>query len=324
MTIRTLLVLLVLTVLLLTREVFAYKVIYAVNCGGEEHTDSNGIKYEKDNLKIGTSSDFGKNLQNIGRVPQADEIIYQTERYHTSTFGYEIGGLGDGDYVLVLKFAEVYFNAINAKVFDIVYVWRNFFAPTFALNFHSHSLNGDHQVVSDLDIFGQVGKGTAHDEYIYFSVSRNRLYYKEEESEIRGGKIRIEFIKGYRDNPKVNGIVLIKGTDVNNIPKLPPLTTETPETPETFELPAEEEKPVISKPRKTSGPKTQNPYSTMDDQLMISIFVGIVLFIPLLFCLCRLWFNDVMQSICYFLRNFKVFCCVHPAMVSIDIIRFIT
>lgn len=259
-----------LVVLVICGTTTAYKVIYAVNCGGEEHTDSNGIKYEKDTLKIGTSSDYGKNLASISRVPPSDEIVYQTERYHTSTFGYEIGGLGDGDYVLVLKFSEVYFNAINSKVFDIV-------------------LNGDHQIVSDLDIYAQVGKGTAHDEYIYFSVSRNRLYYKEEESEIRGGKVRVEFIKGYRDNPKINGIVLIKGTDVNNIPKLPPLAAETPEPLETFEMPVqEEEKPVISKPRKTSGPKTQNPYSTMDDQMMISIFVGIVLFIPLLFCLCRL------------------------------------
>jgi hypothetical protein len=82
---------------------------------------------------------------------------------------------------------------------------------------------------------------------------------------------------------------VIKGTDVNKIPKLPPLTTEMPEmNTETVEQPVEEEKPVISKPRKTSGPKTQNPYSTMDDQLMISVFVGIVLFIPLLFCLCKL------------------------------------
>jgi hypothetical protein len=267
MTIRTISIILLLAIC----ETYAYKAIYAVNCGGDEVTDSHGIKYEKDTLKIGTSSDFGKNLQSIGRVASADEIIYQTERYHTSTFGYEINLAGDGDYVLVLKFCEVYFSSVNSKVFDVV-------------------LNGDHSVVSDLDIFGQVGKGIAHDEYIYFSVSRNRLYYKEEESEIRGGKVRIEFIKGYRDNPKINGIVLLKGSDVNSIPKLPPLQQEAPEaTEQPFEqIPVEEEKPVPSKPRKTSGPKTQNPYSKSDDQLMISIFVGIVLFIPLLFCLCRL------------------------------------
>lgn len=270
MTIRTQFISILLLISLVICETAAYKVIYAVNCGGEEHTDSNGITYEKDTLKIGTPSDYGRNLPLILRAQPSDQIIYQTERYHTSTFGYELNTAGDGDYVLVLKFCEVYFNSANSKVFDIV-------------------LNGDHQIVSDLDIYGQVGKGTAHDEYIYFSVSRNRLYYKEEESEIRGGKVRVEFIKGYRDNPKINGIVLIKGSDVNNIPKLPPLATEAPETMEPFELPVqEEEKPVISKPRKTSGPKTQNPYSSMDDQMMISIFVGIVLFIPLLFCLCRL------------------------------------
>jgi hypothetical protein len=246
-----------------------YKVIYAVNCGGEEHTDSNGIKYEKDALKIGTASDYGRNLGSIGRVPPSDEIIYQTERYHTATFGYDLDISGDGDYVLVLKFSEVYFNSANSKVFDVV-------------------LNADHQILSDLDIFGSVGKGTAHDEYIYFSISRNRLYYKEEESEIRGGKVRVEFIKGYRDNPKINAIVLIKGSDVNNIPKLPTLTESPEPVEENTVPPVEEEKPVVSKPRKTSGPKTESPYSTMDDQLAMSIFVGIVLFIPLLFCLCRL------------------------------------
>jgi hypothetical protein len=250
---------------------YGYKVIFAVNCGGEEHTDSNGIKYEKDTLKIGTASDYGRNLGSIARVSQADEIIYQTERYHTSTFGYEIPISGDGDYVLVLKFCEVYFNSANSKVFDVV-------------------LNADHQILSDLDIFGSVGKGAAHDENIYFSISRNRLYFKEEESEIRGGKVRVEFIKGYRDNPKINAILLMKGSDVNNIPKLPP-HTETPEPVEENTVPpVEEEKPIVTKPRKAvpSGPKSENPYSTMDDQLAMSIFVGIVLFIPLLFCLCRL------------------------------------
>jgi hypothetical protein len=262
-----------------------YKVIFALNCGGDEHVDSNGIRYEKDTLKIGTASNYGVNLPSgIGRVEQTDEILYQTERYHTSTFGYELPlASGDGEYVLILKFCEVYFNIPNAKVFDVV-------------------LNGDHKILSDLDIFRNVGKGVAHDEHIYFSVSRNRLYYKEEESEIRGGKVRVEFIKGFRDNPKCNAIVLIKGSDVNNVPKLPPLTEtsqqqqqQQQDSSESFlekEIPSEEEKPAAAttaaKQRKVSGPKTESPYSTLDDQLIISIFVGIVLFIPLLFCLCRL------------------------------------
>lgn len=169
------------------------QIIYAINAGGESHTDTYGIKYERDPLmnKVGTASDFGKQLL-IGRVPANDQILYQTERYHHSTFGYDIPVKEDGDYVLVLKFSEVYFNAPNMKVFDVV-------------------LNGDHTIIADLDIFDHVGRGVAHDEYIPFSVSKGRLLYNEEESDIRGGKIRVEFIKGYRDNPKINAIYVMKG-----------------------------------------------------------------------------------------------------------------
>lgn len=77
-------------ILFIIAELDAYKVIYALNCGGDEYTDSNGIKYEKDSLKIGTASDFGKHLTSIGRVQPPDDVLYKTERYHTSTFGYEI------------------------------------------------------------------------------------------------------------------------------------------------------------------------------------------------------------------------------------------
>jgi hypothetical protein len=44
------------------------------------------------------------------------QILYQTERYHTSTFGYDIPVAEDGHYLLILKFSEVYFNAPNMKV----------------------------------------------------------------------------------------------------------------------------------------------------------------------------------------------------------------
>lgn len=65
---------------------------------------------------------------------------------------------------------------LRAQVFDVV-------------------LNGDHTIVSDLDIFERVGKGVSHDEYVPFRVEAGRLHCNEEESDIRGGKIRVEFIK---------------------------------------------------------------------------------------------------------------------------------
>lgn len=77
-------------------------------------------------------------------------------------------------------------------------------------------------MVSNLDIFAQVGRGTAHDEYVYFTMSNGKLYYKENASDIRNNMVRLEFIKGSYDNPKINAFVLFKG-DVNRIPKLKPL-----------------------------------------------------------------------------------------------------
>lgn len=91
------------------------EVIYAVNCGGEMHTDINGVRYQKDPYPSGIASDYGKNLM-IQRVAPQDQILYQTEKYDTRTFGVDIPVKQDGDYVLVLKFSEVWFTAANQKV----------------------------------------------------------------------------------------------------------------------------------------------------------------------------------------------------------------
>lgn len=298
---------------------YGYDVIYAINAGGEEHRDVNGILYARDPLmdKVGIASDYGRQLLSIGRLQSQDEYLYQTERYHTSTFGYDIPTAADGEYVLILKFCEVYFQAPNMKVFDVV-------------------LNGDHTVITDLDIYQQVGgRGIAHDEYVYFSISRGRLFFKGDESDIRGGRIRIEFIKGYRDNPKINAIVLLKGNDIDNIPKLPPIKHNinneryVPEDSEDDEQVFDQEEfyqkqkqiqhekdikyqqelhrlehqydsdnddtfenidnDNSNRERKTSGPKQEDPYS-MDDSssVMLPVFIAIGAFIPLLFCLCKL------------------------------------
>lgn len=262
----------------------AFEVIYAINAGGEAHTDGNNIHYDQDPLmnKLGTASDYGKQFT-IGRVPQWDEYLYQTERYHTSNFGYDIPVAGDGDYALVLKFSEVYFTAPNMKVFDAL-------------------LNNEHMVVQDLDIYSQVGKSIAHDEIVYFTISRGRLYYKEEESEIRGGRVRIEFIKGHRDNPKVNAFVLFKG-DLHSIPKLPPLeleqvqgdqagrnvgSSDSGNGPDGDSEAKAERRKQSAKSRKTSGPRQQDPYALDDSTVMLPVFIAIGAFIPLLFCLCKL------------------------------------
>ena len=66
-------------------------------------------------MSIGVSSDYGRR-QTVLRVPMQDQILYQTERWHDQSFSYEIPVKEDGEYVLVLKFAEVYFYGANQKV----------------------------------------------------------------------------------------------------------------------------------------------------------------------------------------------------------------
>lgn len=96
-------------------EHFFPQVIWAVNCGGDAHVDVNGIKFQKDTLKEGTSSDYGRSLF-IQRVTHQDQILYQTERYHTENFAYEVPITKDDNYVIVLKFSEVWFTQPNQKV----------------------------------------------------------------------------------------------------------------------------------------------------------------------------------------------------------------
>lgn len=112
--------LLIILVTYVPTTVHSLQVIYAINAGGEAHSDSYGVRYMRDPLmgKVGTASDYGKQLI-IGRVNNIDQILYQTERYHHSTFGYDIPISDDGEYVMVLKFCEVYFNSPNMKVRDL-------------------------------------------------------------------------------------------------------------------------------------------------------------------------------------------------------------
>ncbi|KAL4223841.1 hypothetical protein ACF0H5_017306 [Mactra antiquata] len=245
------------------------EVIWAVNCGGESHTDIHGIQYQGDYHSTGIASDYGKSLT-IQRVVHQDQILYQTERYHMNTFGYDIPTTKDGSYVLVLKFSEVWFTSSSQKVFDVM-------------------LNGAHTIIHELDIFAKVGRGVAHDEIVPFQIRNGKLKVNGETSEVSGTKIPVEFVKGEYDNPKINALYVMKGT-VDDVPKLPSL--QGMDTSQEEEEEEEEEVANDSKPkqaRRPSGPKVKDPYSTDDTSTMLlPVFVAVGAFIPLLFCLCKL------------------------------------
>jgi hypothetical protein len=71
----------------LISQINCLEVIYALNAGGDAFTDSLGIRYRRDFLSEGVASDYGKMLD-IKRAALQDKILYQTERYHSETFGY--------------------------------------------------------------------------------------------------------------------------------------------------------------------------------------------------------------------------------------------
>ncbi|XP_066515304.1 malectin [Hoplias malabaricus] len=250
----------------------ADRVIWAVNAGGEAHTDSHGIHYRKDPLegKAGKASDYGMRLPILRSSPE-DQILYQTERYNEDTFGYDVPIQEEGEYILVLKFAEVYFAQSQQKVFDV-------------------RLNG-HIVVKDLDIFERVGHSTAHDEIIPFSIRKGKLSVQGEVSTFNK-KLTIEFMKGYHDNPKVCALYVMKGKP-EDVPKLQPHPglEKREEDEEEEEVEEDGVKKSASSNRKNqvrSGPRTPNPYAADNSSLMFPILVAFGVFIPTLFCLCRL------------------------------------
>ena len=127
-----------------------------------------------------------------------DKEIYYTERYSTSTFTYKIP-LPPGIYVLNFKFSEVYFDAANQKVFDV-------------------NIGADH-VIQALDIYSKVGKYKGYDEFFDIEVKNDKVIVKGKEMRngYEDGKLVINFKPGAHDNPKINGIVIFRGTIEKNM-----------------------------------------------------------------------------------------------------------
>ena len=180
------------------------KVVAAINCGGDEYTDSNGITYDNDKYFLGgTSSDHGLNyiIKNT-----EDQILYQTERWSSETLTYSIPLKSNinGKYVLNLKFSEVYFTNKGDKIFNVAL--------------------GRETIIKNLDIYSKVGKAYALDEYVEFEIRNKQVYYKNKNcaKALMGDKLQINFVKGSADNPKVNAILLVKGSlkDTDYIEKM--------------------------------------------------------------------------------------------------------
>jgi len=84
---------------------------------------------------------------------------------------------------------------------------------------------GDRKVAERVDIVKEVGKNSAYDHYIEIEIANNKVYWKglECHNSYQDARVKVELekIEG-RDNPKIDGIVVVKGglvdTDYYRVP----------------------------------------------------------------------------------------------------------
>lgn len=242
------------------------EVVWAVNCGGSSHVDVHGIKYAADPLHEGSASDYGRSFTIVG-PPMEDQILYQTERYDTSDFSYTVPYPEGGEYVLTLKFSEVWFSDIGQKVFDV-------------------QLNKALTIIKDLDIYSEVGFATALDKHIRLKISNGVLYLDNGLSvSVKKDSFSLDFIKTDRDNPKINAIILTKGP-LSAVPQLPPVSLPQKQV---RQVDAAGYETDPGKRRRPPGaPRAPNPYeSTEYSYLLLPILGTLAASLPIAFCLCK-------------------------------------
>jgi hypothetical protein len=179
----------VILILLMATNVIAFEQIYAINAGGEAHTDSDGIVYR------GREERNRKNHRDdiiIGNVPVRDREIYHNWEYSEKAdppLRYEVPLKTDGLYLLIAKLAAF----TDTKENDL-------------------TLNNEVQLLTNVDLAKLCGShANSCDKYFYFCVIDRKLYYQNQSTLIQNAKFHIE-INSIIKNSAINGLVLLKGT----------------------------------------------------------------------------------------------------------------
>jgi Malectin domain len=176
----------ILLVLLMATNVIAFKQIFAINAGGEAHTDSDGIAYQRRVEKHGR----GQYLFNTGNVPDKDKLIYHTYEYSIKPvqLQYDIPFKNDGLYLLLAKFAT----HDDTREIDI-------------------TLNGKIKLLSNVDMRGLCGGSLQTcDVYLYFCVTDGTLYYQNQ-STLLQNEIHVE-IRPIAHGVMISGLILLEGS----------------------------------------------------------------------------------------------------------------
>jgi Malectin domain len=126
-------------------------VIWTVNAGGPRYTDGQGIVY-RGHTRFSTGGAYTVTAAIAGTT---DDRLYQSERY--GDFGYTIP-VANGDYLVTLKFAEIYWTQPGQRVFNVL-------------------LEGV-KVISNLDLIAKVGPNRAYDVTLPVRVTDGQLNIK--------------------------------------------------------------------------------------------------------------------------------------------------
>jgi hypothetical protein len=111
-------------------------ITFTVHAGGDPYTDATGLKYQADTRFSG-----GKTYTTSAAIAGTpDTPLYQSERY--GNFSYSIP-VPSGDYLVTLKFAEIYWTQVGRRVFNVLVQGTT--------------------VLSNLDLVARVGPKAAYD-----------------------------------------------------------------------------------------------------------------------------------------------------------------
>jgi hypothetical protein len=126
-------------------------VVIALNAGDASFTAADGTVYAADTSFSGGNAKPAKS-DSAPIAGTEDDRLYQSERW--GSFGYSLP-MANGNYVLTLKFAEIFWTDPAKRLFDVI-------------------VEGS-EVVTDLDLVAQVGPNTAYDVQIPVTVSDGSL-----------------------------------------------------------------------------------------------------------------------------------------------------
>ena len=162
-----------------------------VNAGGGNYTDGNGNLWSAD-YGYNTGSTYSTTDPIAGTT---DDVLYQSERWDSSTspelmYSFPVT---NGNYIVNLYFAEIYFTSVGKRVFDI---------------------NIEGQLVqNDLDIYSEVGYETALKKSYNVTVA--------------DGVLNIQFLHQI-ENPKISAIEILPQGNDTDPPSVPAGLVGTP------------------------------------------------------------------------------------------------